>query len=61
MRKIIKYSNGSEVITEGIEVIVHGATKVSEEDLSHLTEDDFKNLKDNPKEYKLKKGKVKKV
>ena len=61
MRKLIKYSNGSEVITETIKVVVHGATKISEEDLSYLTDEDFNKLKDNPKGYKLKDKKVKKV
>ena len=61
MRKLIKYSNGSEVITETIKVVVHGATKISEEDLSYLSDGDFNKLKDNPGEYKLRKGKVRKV
>ena len=61
MRKLTKYSNGSIAITEGVEVVIHGAEIVLEEDLSYLTDEDFNKLKDNPKGYELKNNKVIKV
>lgn len=61
MKKLIKYSNGAAAITEDVVVVVTGATQVSEEDLSYLTDEDFKNISDKPKEFELVDKKVKKI
>ena len=59
MRKRIIYDDGTDSIVEGdIEITISGKEKVSEEDLSYLSDNDFKKISDNPKKYKLRGKKV---
>lgn len=59
MRKRIVYDDGTDSIIEGdIEVTIGSKKKVVEEDLSYLSDDDFKKISDNPKKYKLRGKKV---
>lgn len=55
MKKLLKYKDGSEYIVGGIVSIEPNAEPMEEWDLSDLTDEEFKELRKNPKDKNLRK------